>query len=80
MSFIVLSHSLYHVPTTFFHHQHTLTVRSVQKPKHVGEFPNEQCKQFHRVSFVNSAGITLIAFFLLADIESLKPYKESRDY
>jgi len=69
MSFVVLSHSLYHVPTTFFPHRHALTVDNTsQTEKYVAEFPHLQCKQLHHVSHFNPARIVPTGFFLCLNV------------
>ncbi len=67
MSFAVLSHLLYHVPTTFFHRRHALTIGSSLKTEiYVGEFPHLKCKQLYRVSHFNSTEIAITSFLQLS--------------
>jgi len=63
VSFVVLSHSLYHVRTTFFNHRYALTVGSSLRIEiYIDKSPHLQCKQLHRVSHLNAIGIVLKAF------------------
>jgi len=69
--FFILSYSLYHVSTTFFHHRHALTLgSSSQTETCVGDVPHLQCKQLHRASHFNPAGIVLISLFITCSINS----------